>query len=1273
MNRSKVIAIAFATLMVVSAFGIIMSMTPNGVNRQPTSVQSDATTNSNTIYDYFITLSGVPSGSGTYQQLLTLNPSDYGINSQGSNIQFKTSNGTDLNAWIENINATAMNVWVKNFDSSTTIIMMVYPTSVSFLSSTGDLGSGTQYFNAYKVFPFATDFTNTSGITTTGTLNNGLNLSDGQYFYTNSSYSAGYFLTSFQIHGNAESNTEYFAVSNTQTTSGDMALVGSVGDGNPYVYYQTQYSGSDNTFNTPLNLNTNLSGSIFFSSLSPSSVDFNFNNYAYNATVHLPVYSQTYLTAVNNNPSTYLNLHYAIYSSTVSMPTYTVGSQQVYSVPSTYIPIKITNTQSVPTPVNFTQLLTVNWSKYANYLNSNVSNVRFYSSTFFVSSNELYAMIWSNNTTTATSSQVWVNLSNNIIPAGGSIIIAMVFLSPSSSWSSHWGLKASLSKTYGQFDNGFHVFPFYANFAGTENYTYGSGIVDGTGEITFADHTWEWFLFNSTNGNPAYIFQNNSIIVRGATTASSSVMEQGLITTKTFTSPMIVQGDYSMQAYTALLGAAPTASATYLFPGTTTNNTNHIVSGYFMSVSNTGSATGLEVANSSGTLTSLTTISQQLPDQIGVEWNGTGSEYGYVNNTIVTSSTNSYNTLAPYHLVVGDMRSLTTNALVYYTLYYYFAYYAPPNNVMPSVTIGNATTATSISASFVEHNLPSHFQWNLTVDVPGYGAPSTYTSNSTTINVVIPNGVPAYYNASVIQPPKGTGIINPYISNVSGSIGKTTPNMVVNLNFTVNTQIVQNNPLMVPIKLYNNGTSAISENTIFPIHIDWQNYYPFIVGNVSDVRFYDRDSVFIVNELYAWLQSGNNYLDNTSTVWINLGANSISAHSTFTIYMYLNVGNDYFNSYWATSGTTSTTTIGYQIQSLQVSTIQFNETGLPSGASWTVNLSGRTITQNTPSITFLTGAGTYSYKVNTTNDAFYRINPEKGNVSVEAFNTTYLDVSFANLTYPIVFQQSTLLPGASWSVWLNNTTTQREITSTGKTITFYAVNGSYTYSVPTPTYEGVTDFNVSPNYGDIGVAGSFNYLYVINFTYSAYSVTFTQKGLTNPLTWTVSIDGFNYTATPSNTITFWGDAHKSYTATVKSSDLEIVPSQATYNVTLNSSQSFTVSFVITATIVESGYSGVWHVIVDGVTYTSSTNTIVAKVLPGELTISVWVSSTSYTITPSVVTYNNVNAPITVNVTFSSAPTNFVGSIFGNLTFVYVIVFIGIVIAGAVFVFKIRRR
>ena len=115
------------------------------------------------------------------------------------------------------------------------------------------------------------------------------------------------------------------------------------------------------------------------------------------------------------------------------------------------------------------------------------------------------------------------------------------------------------------------------------------------------------------------------------------------------------------------------------------------------------------------------------------------------------------------------------------------------------------------------------------------------------------------------------------------------------------------------------------------------------------------------------------------------------------------------------------------------------------------------------------------------------------------------------------------------------------------------------------------------------------------------------------------------------------------------------------------------NFVITATIVESGYTGIWHVVVNGVTYSSSTNTIVVKVLPGSVEINVWVSSTKYTITPASMYYNYVDSPITLNVVFSNAPTNYVTAIFGNLTFIYLIVVLGIIIAGGIFVYKIRRR
>ncbi len=133
-----------------------------------------------------------------------------------------------------------------------------------------------------------------------------------------------------------------------------------------------------------------------------------------------------------------------------------------------FVPITLTNSQSTPTPKDFQQLLQINWSAYSSYLNANVSNVRFFSSTDFLPSNELPGWIETNNSTTAASSKVWVNLSGTIIPSDGTATIYMAFLNKSASWNStYWGLAPELSTTYGQFDNGAHVFSFYDNFAGT--------------------------------------------------------------------------------------------------------------------------------------------------------------------------------------------------------------------------------------------------------------------------------------------------------------------------------------------------------------------------------------------------------------------------------------------------------------------------------------------------------------------------------------------------------------------------------------------------------------------------------------------------------------------------------------------------------------------------------------------------------------------------------------------------------------------------------------
>ena len=146
------------TIMV--SFVVIVSMCFFVSNRNSISISGF---NSDTIItgsnnSYLITLKGVPSGNGTYQQLIIINNySKYGINNNGSNIQFIVpSNSTTLYAWIESINTTTLQVWVKNYNGSGKIDLEVLAKSEDLFSATGYLGEAPQLsptwneYNNYK-------------------------------------------------------------------------------------------------------------------------------------------------------------------------------------------------------------------------------------------------------------------------------------------------------------------------------------------------------------------------------------------------------------------------------------------------------------------------------------------------------------------------------------------------------------------------------------------------------------------------------------------------------------------------------------------------------------------------------------------------------------------------------------------------------------------------------------------------------------------------------------------------------------------------------------------------------------------------------------------------------------------------------------------------------------------------------------------------------------------------------------------------------------------
>ncbi len=1150
-----------------------------------------------------------------------------------------------------------------------------------------------------------------------------------------------------------------------------------------------------------------------------------------------------------------------------------------------YATIILTNSQSTATPVNFQQLIKVDWSKYTSDLNSNVSNVRFYNSTTFTSAYELYGWMETNNTTTATSSNVWLNLSNTIVPADGSVNIYMIFLSKTSSWSSHWGLAPELSTKYAQFDNGAHVFNYYWNFAGTSLPTgwVGSGYAVDNGIYTNTSGDYANYSFSTPKVAPFVLDYC------GYNDGSTSYSEIGMDNPPTRTDQITFQFE-SVSNGAAFMASNAVNTASVLVPSVSTFTvytvqyvSTSLVSGqisygkdYNLTTYIPTKIPAVGMYNHNGNTMFVQWMRTRLYAPDGVMPTASVSLLGYP-VTFISNFPNS----AEWNISIGTTsRTVTTNTTQFsFTngTYEYNATLVDYNPLSGKFTVaGNSLTIylnfTPLPvATFVSSFLYGH-TWNVSVGKTNH----IQTTNST--KFTLSNGTYTY-NASVSQPSSADMY---HIKNLTGTFKIDGSNLTIHLNFGIPVH-----SFAIPIKLYNNQTTSVVENTPILIHVDWEKYFPYIFGNISNVRFYtNNEHYYTIYELPAWLQSGNSALDTNSSVWINLEADSIAAHSSTIIYMYIDGSNTWskywgespllsstyakhdnganvFQVYWNFAGTsmsgwnkdgsgtgasssmdnglqqsvidssltqtvavnttaftksyifdvnlsytgasysndtylailtgpnvgyyasepfgftssgmaiywtpdisasssseayfgdltsdgglgtvglssvsndvgheagvywtstqylfknyieTASTTVGgtppstyylgfsmsnnqyststanqtvhyldgriappnntlpaYQIEPANVSTIQFNETGLPSGQAWSVNVSGVITTSTSSTITVFADAGTYNYTTNTSNDVDFKILPKSGSVNVSAFTDYYVNIDYINISYPVVFYQNTLISGVSWSVWLNNTTVQKELSSTGNTVTFYSTNGTYTYYVMTPVFDAVT-FTVSPQTAGLGVDGpSFTYLTNITFTYSAYEVVFSQNGLIYPQSWSLVINSTTYKSNPSEQVIFWGNAHKSYSASINSPTLQIHPEQKTYNFTLNASLSYTVDFVIDVTIVESGYTGEWHAIVNTAEYSSTTNTIVAEVVPGYITISIWITDTGYTITPAQTVYSNALTPFTLNVTFSQTPTNYVTAIFGNLTFIYVVVFIGILIFAVALVMKLRRR
>ena len=153
-----------------------------------------------------------------------------------------------------------------------------------------------------------------------------------------------------------------------------------------------------------------------------------------------------------------------------------------------------------------------------------------------------------------------------------------------------------------------------------------------------------------------------------------------------------------------------------------------------------------------------------------------------------------------------------------------------------------------------------------------------------------------------------------------------------------------------------------------------------------------------------------------------------------------------------------------------VYSVQFQETGLPTGHSWTVLLGSTSLTSTSSSITFSSPNGTENYTI--PNTGAFTPAKAKGQVTVNG-NGMQEFVYFSPLPrlthFNVTFTESGLANGVWWYVNLTYSSGGERNTTTNPTIVMYLTNGTYNFTTGTLNK---SQYRVSPSTGHLTVNGS---------------------------------------------------------------------------------------------------------------------------------------------------------------------------------------------------------
>jgi hypothetical protein len=502
---------------------------------------------------------------------------------------------------------------------------------------------------------------------------------------------------------------------------------------------------------------------------------------------------------------------------------------------------------------------------------------------------------------------------------------------------------------------------------------------------------------------------------------------------------------------------------------------------------------------------------------------------------------------------------------------YYYQWYlngTAPGNAILGAT-GSATSGTSITYVFIPSGLGIYTFYLVITDSSD---PVSFISNVVTVTVVPQTTPPTttFYTVTFTEtglPTGATWYLNITNGPSSGPITSTSYYVVLALGsyeYSISTSYVATvgNITYAPISTI--GTIVVNGST----GTQYVVFLPITFSVVFTETGLPSDTLWYVN-----LTNGQSFFSTTSTITLTEpnGTYYYELGSIDSIYS----GN---GGVFVVNGTSVDVPVVFTMVTYSV---VFTESGLPDNSLWYVDIaSGQSYSSSATTITFSEPNGTYHYQIRSGNDGYYA---SGGQFVVNGTSVEVL-VTFAAVTYSVVFTESGLTSGVSWAVTLNGET----LTSTGQTIEFIEGNGTYAYSIGS-----VSGFLLDQSSGSVVVSG--NDLNINVAFEELFQVMITESGLPAGTSWYVNLTNGESFHSTTATISFL-EPNGTYHFTLYCADSRYAPSPLSGQFIVGTPVSLNVSFILIAfqSVFESTglpAGTTWTVTVNDITQSSASRSL----------------------------------------------------------------------------------